>query len=149
MKNFIDWLLSRNINSERLSDFGKLLLRIGVAFPMSIRHGWPTLANWWKGEISYPDPLGLGQNLTMVMMGSLEAVATLMIVVGILTRPASLMLAVGFSVAVLVVHGADDFGTKELPYLYMVAYWAIFLIGPGRFSMDFWLFGKKADRSIS
>lgn len=149
MRNFIDWLLSRSFHSDRFSEFGKLLLRIGVAFPMSIRHGWPTLANWWKGEISYPDPLGLGQNLTMVMMGSLEAVATLMIVVGILTRPASLMLAVGFSVAVFVVHGADDFGTKELPYLYMVAYWSIFLIGAGRFSLDFWLFGKKADRSIS
>lgn len=143
MKHFSDWLLSRNINSESLSDFGRLLLRVGVALPMSLRHGWPTLANWWKGEISYPDPLGLGESLTMLAMGSLEAVATLLIVVGILTRPAASMLAVGFSVAVLVVHGADDFGTKELPYMYMVAYWAIFWIGPGRYSADAWLFGGK------
>lgn len=143
MKNLSDWLLSRNSNSESLSDLGKLLLRVGVALPMSLRHGWPTLANWWNGEISYPDPLGLGESLTMLAMGSLEAVATLLIVIGILTRPAALMLAVGFSVAVLVVHGADDFGTKELPYMYMVAYWVIFWIGPGRYSADGWVFGGK------
>jgi putative oxidoreductase len=145
MKKAIDWLLSRNINVEILAECGRLLLRVGVALPMSLRHGWPTLASWWRGEISYPDPLGLGQNLTMLLMGSLEAIATLMIVFGVLTRSAALMLAVGFSVAVLIVHGTDDFGTKELPYLYMVAYWAIFLIGPGRLSFDFWFFGNKKD----
>ena len=124
-------------------DFGKLWLRLMVAVPLSFRHGWPTLANWWRGEISYPDPFGIGQNLTMLAMGSLEAVAATLVAVGLLTRPAALTLAAGFSVAVLVVHGTDDFGYKELPYLYMVSFWAIFWIGPGRFSLDRLWFGKK------
>lgn len=142
MKSIFDRLLSTYSTGKRL-DFGLLLLRLFFALPLTIRHGWPTLFNWWKGEISYPDPLGLGENLTMFIMGSIEAFCATFVVLGFFTRISAFLVASGFTVAVLVVHGQDSFGVKELAYMYMSGFWSVFLLGSGRYSLDFLIFGKS------
>ena len=42
-------------------------------------------------------------------------------------------------VAAFIVHGADPLAKKEMALLYFIAFVAIFLAGPGKFSID----GKK------
>jgi putative oxidoreductase len=142
MKRMFQWLLYPK-DTGRIVDLGLLLLRLFFALPLTIRHGWPTLFNWWKGEISYPDPIGLGENLTMLLMGSIEAFCATFVVLGIFTRISAFFVASGFTVAVLVVHGADSFAVKELAYMYMAGFWSVFFLGPGRFSLDFLIFGRN------
>ena len=142
MKILFRWLFNLKENGN-IKDLGLLLLRLFFALPLTIRHGWPTLFNWWKGEISYPDPLGLGENLTMLLMGSIEAFFATFVVLGILTRISAFFVASGFTVAVLVVHGADSFAVKELAYMYMAGFWSVFFLGPGKFSLDFLIFGRN------
>ncbi|WP_194776997.1 DoxX family protein [Pararhodonellum marinum] len=135
----MDWWLNSE-SASKFQDFGLLVLRCLFGLTLSFRHGWPTLADWWHGEISYPDPIGLGESLTMFLMGTAEAVFTLFIALGLFTRPAALCLVLGFATAFFVVHAADSFATKELPFLYLSGMTAIFLLGAGRFSLDrfFW-----------
>lgn len=143
MKVIFDWLLSAYSTGNRL-DFGLLLLRLFFALPLTIRHGWPTLFNWWKGEISYPDPLGLGENLTMLIMGSIESFCATFVVLGLFARISAFFVASGFTVAVLVVHGADTFAVKELAYMYMAGFWSVFLLGSGKFSLDSLIFKRRS-----
>jgi putative oxidoreductase len=142
MKKVFGWLFISNENGN-IKDIGLLLLRLFFALPLTIRHGWPTLFNWWKGEISYPDPLGLGENLTMLLMGSIEAFCATFVVLGIFTRISAFFVASGFTVAVLVVHGADSFAVKELAYMYMAGFWSVFFLGPGKFSLDSLIFSRN------
>jgi putative oxidoreductase len=142
MKKVFGWLFISNENGN-IKDIGLLLLRLFFALPLTIRHGWPTLFSWWMGEISYPDPLGLGENLTMLLMGSIEAFCATFVVLGIFTRISAFFVASGFTVAVLVVHGADSFAVKELAYMYMAGFWSVFFLGPGKFSLDSLIFSKN------
>jgi putative oxidoreductase len=142
MKKVFGWLFISNENGN-IKDIGLLLLRLFFALPLTIRHGWPTLFNWWKGEISYPDPMGLGENLTMLLMGSIEAFCATFVVLGIFTRISAFFVASGFTVAVLVVHGADSFAVKELAYMYMAGFWSVFFLGPGKFSLDSLIFSRN------
>lgn len=135
MKAFIDWLFHSKPASKP-QDLGLLALRLLFALPLSIRHGWPTLIDWWNGDIQYPDPLGLSESLTMLVMGCIEAIGTVLVAAGLYTRISAFLVASGFLVAVLIVHGADPFGVKELAYMYMSGFLSIFLLGPGRFSLD-------------
>jgi putative oxidoreductase len=40
------------------------------------------------------------------------------------------------AVAFFIVHGADDFSTKELGFLYLGIFVSLFFTGPGKFSAD-------------
>ncbi|PSL07278.1 DoxX family protein [Cecembia rubra] len=147
MKAFFYWLFSTYSTGKKL-DFGLLLLRLFFALPLTIRHGWPTLFQWWKGEISYPDPLGLGENLTMLIMGSIEAFCATFVVLGLFTRISAFFVAAGFTVAVLVVHGTDTFAVKELAYMYMAGFWSVFFLGSGKYALDFLIFGKSQGKRL-
>ncbi len=138
MKAFIIWLFHFKPAGES-QDLGLLTLRLLFTLPLSIRHGWPTLIDWWNGDMQYPDPLGLGESLTMLIMGCIEAICTVLVAVGLYTRISAFLVASGFLVAVVVVHGADPFGVKELAYMYMSGFLSVFLLGPGRFSLDNYL----------
>lgn len=48
------------------------------------------------------------------------------------------------AVAAFIIHGADPLAKKELALLYLAAFAAIGLTGPGRFALDAWLPGRLA-----
>jgi len=45
-------------------------------------------------------------------------------------------------VAALVVHAPDPFMRKELPLLYAAVFLVLVISGPGRYSVDNWIFRK-------
>lgn len=135
MTPLIDWLFNTR-SPNKTKDWGLLALRLLFGVPLSFRHGWPTVMDWWRGEISYPDPLGLGESLTMLIMGTVEAICPIFVIVGFFTRIAAFFVAFGFVVAVLVAHASDPFAVRELAYMYMSGFFAVFLLGPGKFSID-------------
>lgn len=47
-------------------------------------------------------------------------------------------------IAFFVVHSSDLYATKELSLVYFFFYLTIFILGSGKFSLD-WLFSKKED----
>ena len=133
------------LTHKNYDDAGKLLIRLLFGLSLAINHGYPTFSGIFSGEGSgrYPDPLGLGAELSRVLMGTSEFVFALMVAIGLFTRIAVLPVIFGFSVAFFIFHSGDPFGEKEMAYLYLSAFLSIFILGPGKYSFDHLLFKKK------
>lgn len=134
----------QRLNSTKLSEFidaktSAAIFRIFVAFFMLYGHGWGKLMTVFGG--SFPagfDPIGIGPELSMILAAFAEGICSLLIIAGFWTRLASLFLIINMSVAVFIVHfpAGDWFGDMELALFYLVAFAVVFLLGPGKFSID-------------
>lgn len=101
-----------------------------------VRHGWPKLSAFAEKKGVFPDPLGIGSELSLSLACVGEFVAPLLLILGLGTRLASLPAAFTMAVAAFLVHGGDPLAKKEMAIIYLVAFVAIGLIGPGRYSLD-------------
>jgi putative oxidoreductase len=126
---------------------GLLVLRavVGAAF---VLHGWPKIQspfNWMGPDAPFPGWMQLAAAVA-------EFGGGIAIVLGALTPLAALALAITMGVAIAKVHvpqghafvarpGEPSF---ELAAAFLAAVVAIFLLGPGRISVDALLFGSKS-----
>ncbi|GAB4255189.1 MAG: DoxX family protein [Saprospiraceae bacterium] len=119
------------------SDLALLLLRVTFGGLMFINHGMGKAAKVLAGELTkFGDPIGLGPEISLILAAFAEAVCAILLVVGLFTRWAAIPLIITMAVAVFVVHIDDPFKKMEMGLLYLTVYLAIFMTGPGRFSID-------------
>ncbi len=133
--------------------FALLLLRlvVGTAF---ILHGWPKIQNpmHWMDKAPSPPPALLQAAAALAEFGGGIA-----LIVGLLTPLATLGIAATMVGAFLLSHfpkgdgfvgGAPGDGSYELTLVYLALSVALFTIGPGRYSLDALLRGRKADAVV-
>lgn len=138
-------LFNTNYNHRSL-DFALLILRLAIAVLM-LTHGIAKLNTLLEGgEIKFPDPIGVGPVLSLVLAVFAEVFCSALILIGLATRLAVLPLIITMVIAVLVIHGADGMAEKELGLHYLVAYLVLLFAGSGRFSIDS-LISRKTTRS--
>ena len=118
-----------------LSDLGLAFFRIAVSGMMLV-HGIPKFQNLISGNFEFGDPLGIGAAPSLFLAVIGEMVCPLLIILGFKTRLAAIPAAVTMAVAAFIVHGSDDFATKEKALFYLVAFITLILVGPGKFSID-------------
>jgi putative oxidoreductase len=121
-----------------------LILRIemGVAF---ILHGWPKIQNafsWMPAEAPVP-------GLLQALAAFAEFGGGIALLLGLLVPLASLGLIATMAVAALVhIQKGDPFvgytGSYEPATVYLAMSILLFLMGPGRYSLDAKLFGTKS-----
>lgn len=120
----------------RKESLAKLILRLSMGGFM-LTHGWPKLSRLIStGEFKFKDPLGLGPEVSLIAVIFAEFVCSILVILGFKTRLATIPLMFTMLVAAFVVHAADPFGRKEKALLFFVGFLVIFLIGPGRHSLD-------------
>jgi putative oxidoreductase len=119
---------------DRAINLASLLLRLAAA--SMLVHGWAKLANFSEKAEKFSDPLNIGHTGSLALTVFAEFFCTIFIVLGIFTRAASIPLMITMAVVVFMVHAHDPFGDKELAVLYLFLYAAIFVIGPGKYSID-------------
>jgi putative oxidoreductase len=78
----------------------------------------------------------LGSGLSLVLVTFAEFFCAVFVIVGAFTRVALIPLLINLTVIVFVVHGGDPIKKKELAVFYLLTYIALFLTGPGKFSVD-------------
>ena len=117
------------------SDLGLLILRI-VSGAALLTHGFPKFQKVLEGSMQFGDPIGVGQATSLHLSAFAEFICAILIILGLLTRLAAIPLIINMAVACLIVHSADDFGTKELSLLYLGMFLTLFLTGPGKYSVD-------------
>ena len=122
------------MNNSLLKDIGLAVLRIGASTFM-LTHGYGKLQMLINGA-EFGNPLGIGStpSLFLAMIG--EFICPILIIFGFKTRWAAIPVIITMAVAAFIVHGADPFQRKEMALLYLVAFVAIALAGPGKFSVD-------------
>jgi len=118
-----------------LKDAGLALLRIASSAMMLV-HGIPKLQKIISGNLEFGDPLGIGAAPSLFLAVIGEVICPLLIIIGFKTRWVAVPSAITMAVAAFMVHGTDDFATKEKALLYLVIFITIILLGPGRFSVD-------------
>ena len=120
---------------NNLPNLALAILRIGAS-AMLLTHGIPKLQMLFADTISFPDPLGVGALLSLILATLGEVVAPIFIIIGYRTKIASIFPMAVMTVALLLVHFNDPFGRKEKAALYLLAFLVVFLAGPGRYSID-------------
>lgn len=100
-----------------------------------LTHGIPKINRLTNPE-GFPDPLGVGPLFSLILAIIGEVIAPVLIIIGLKTKLAAIPAMITMGVAAFMIHAADPIGKKEHALLYLIAFLAIFLAGPGRFSVD-------------
>lgn len=131
-------------NKQSLTSIGLLLLRVTFGCFMLV-HGWQKLAGYSAMADKFPDPLGMGSQLSLIMAIGAEVGCSLLLIAGLGTRFAAIPLAFTMIIALFVVHGADPWKTRELAACYLAVYATLMLTGAGCFSVDHCLSRRKSN----
>ena len=110
-------------------------------------HGWQKFTGFSEMADKFPDPIGMGNHLSLIMAIGAELGCSLLVIAGFATRLAAIPLAFTMIVALFIVHGGDPWKEQELAACFLVVYATLMLVGPGRFSVDHRLWGKTIDSS--
>ena len=118
-------------------DLALLLLRVGFGLYMAIGHGWGKIT---AGPEKWADLGGMiGLDFAPAFWGFMAAIsefgAALLVALGLLTRPAALLVALTMATAATM-HIVTGNGSPESALIYLVAFVAIMLYGPGKYSAD-------------
>lgn len=117
------------------ADCAVLILRVGISCLM-LTHGYAKLTNFLGGDRAFADPIGIGEELSYVLTICAEFGCSILIILGLGTRAALIPLIITMVVVATIVHAKDPFDMKEHALLFLFPYIALFLTGPGRFSVD-------------
>lgn len=132
-------MLKRLMNpgpTDLWSSIGLLILRLAAGTMMVYGHGWKKLMSFSEKAGTFPDPIGVGNELSMALAVGAEVGAAALLIVGLFTRLAAVPLMFTMIVAAFVVHGDDPFARKELALMYLSVFTALACVGAGRFSVD-------------
>ncbi|NJB70048.1 putative oxidoreductase [Saonia flava] len=117
------------------NDMGLAILRIAPSV-MLMTHGIGKFQKLINGNFEFGNPIGIGATPSLFLTVIGEFICPILIILGFKTRWAAIPPAITMLVAALIVHSADPFGTKEKALMYLVFFVAIFLLGPGKYSID-------------
>jgi putative oxidoreductase len=129
--------------SEKQKSFGLLLLRVAIGSFM-LMHGIQKAMAFTEMSQTFPDPLGMGSQLSLISAIGAEAGCSILLILGAFTRLALLPLAFTMGVALFMIHAADEWEVKELAAVYLAVYIGLLIMGPGEFSIDAWRRNKKS-----
>ncbi len=116
-------------------DFAALILRIGTGF-LILPHGWDKFQAILSGNWVFPDPLGIGSSTSLFLTVFAELLCGIAIVLGLFARPAAIILAFTMVVAGFIVQSGSPIQERESAFLFLTLCISIFLLGPGKFSLD-------------
>ena len=136
-------LFSRSASPRQLS-FGLAALRLAVA-TIFIRHGAQKLFVYgFAGVTGAFTQMGIPfPGVTGPFIALLEFFGGIALLIGLLTRLLALGFVFDMLVAILLVQLKRGFSGYELEFLLLVSSIALFLTGPGRFSVDALLAGRS------
>jgi putative oxidoreductase len=111
-----------------------LLLRLTSA--LMISHGWKKLANFSEKVDTFSDPLHVGHAASLSLTIFAEFFCAIFILAGIFTRLSTIPLIICMLVIIFVVDRGQPFLESESAIIYCMLYIAIFVLGPGKYSLD-------------
>ena len=131
------------LNSSTISAFvssgiSAMILRVFASFFLFYGHGLGKLEMVLNGNFQFLDPIGLGPMITLIFAAFAEGICSILVLLGFYTRLAALFVVINMAGAVFTHHfpAGDAFGGMEAALLYLVIFFVIFLLGPGKFAMD-------------
>ena len=137
--------------ANKTQEFSWTLLRILSSLMFLVGHGYGKMF----GERAQPflyeagsgmDFFGINVGINMLWIaGAIEFFGGILLALGLFTRWIALLAAILMVMAYVAAHWAwfPTLNRGELATMYFMVYLAIFAYGPGRYSLDYMLFGRK------
>ena len=118
-----------------------LRLFFGVLFFV---HGLDKLMNFSQLSLKFPSVLGFGSYVTLMVAIFCEFCCSIFLLAGFLQRVILIPMIIAMGVAFFDVHDAI-LPEGELSLIYMIVFFILFMVGPGRYSVDY-LVDKKIQK---
>ena len=118
-----------------LFNISLLLFRVIISCAL-MTHGYRKLIRLIDGNIWGRTHFIFNEEVSMALVVFGEFFAPLFVVIGFGTRIFAIPIIYTFCVIVFDVHWEDSFGKMEKGLMFLVSYISIFLIGPGKISVD-------------
>lgn len=126
-------------------DLAALVLRLGFGLMMSVNHGYVKLTHFHEWKSDFTSFMGLGGSLSLALAIFAELGCSILLILGLFTRLALVPLLVTM-VVIFQSHNWDFLGEGELGTCFLIGYLAILAIGPGRYSLDWALSERSANK---
>lgn len=121
-------------------DAGLLALRLIVPGSLFLKHGLEKLFTFSAMASHFPNPLHIGPVPSLVFAMVSDGICMPLLMLGLATRWAALWAFINLTVAWMFVHHFQFFGHGgdhgELVVVYIGTMVALFLAGPGKYSID-------------
>jgi putative oxidoreductase len=120
------------------TDLALLLLRVWLGGSLLWLHGLGKIPRLMADEVRFASVAGLSPTVSLALAVVGEVVAPVLLIIGLGARWAALLSAATMLGAFVVGHGMALSGERsgELPFIFLAGFVALFLAGPGRFSID-------------
>ena len=118
-----------------------LRLLFGILF---FTHGLDKLANFNELLPNFPDVLGFGSYMSLMVSIFCEFCCSLFLIAGLLVRLTVIPMMIAMAVAFFDVHDGM-FPEGELALIYLIMFIILYITGPGKFSIDY-LIDKKIQK---
>lgn len=136
-------------NKPLFSETSYLMLRFFTGVMMCYYHGWSKLmadSSRWE-RLGNALTYWIGLDSLKVTFGFLaafsESIGSLLIAIGLFTRPATFLLGITMTVASSKKISEAGIDGAELPLLFLILCLVIILKGPGKLSLDRFLFKNR------
>ena len=142
---FYNFLFPQYFRGKGVS-FLILFLRLffGIMFFV---HGLDKMMNFEALSLTYPDILGFGSYMSLMLTIFCEFCCSLFLIFGLLIRIMVLPMIISMAVAFFDVHDAL-LPEGELALIYLCLFIFLYITGPGRYSLDY-LIDKKFRKHIA
>lgn len=121
--------------SETSFNIAVLILRVTFGSLLLINHGIDKLKHFAERQNSFPDPFHMGHMPSLMLALFAEVFCAVFIILGLFTRIMAIPVVINFAVIVFMVNKSYS-GNGELGVLFFAGFFAILLMGPGKYSID-------------
>ena len=116
--------------------FSLLLLCLRLFFGlMFMLHGIEKIYNYTELCFVFPDPIGLGSEISLILTIFAEMFCSIGFIAGALYRLSMIPMLVTMLIAFLHIHNGNIF-QGELSFIYLIVFILMYIAGPGQYSID-------------
>jgi len=128
--------------SPMLFNIGMFFLRLAVGMEMIFVHGFKKLGIGVAQVEKVPNPLHLPDTFNYAFVVSANIFFPFFVLIGFCTRLATFPTLAVTLTGYFVLHWNDASLVKDTPFIYSVIFLYIMVLGPGKYSIDNYIFKK-------
>jgi putative oxidoreductase len=121
---------------------GLLILRVFAGLSLFLNHGWEKLTRYSIMVQHFPDPIHIGAHASLAFALLSDGICSVLVILGLATRPATIIILINLLTVFFFMDHAvffSHFGDGQLVWVYIAAFAAVLIAGPGRLSIDAYL----------
>ncbi|SKB93850.1 putative oxidoreductase [Soonwooa buanensis] len=142
MKTSLLKLFSTEIN-PRIQDVTLLAFRVLLSGELIYAHGLKKLGVGVGEAEVVPNPLNLPEAFNSLFADAASLIFPLFVIAGLATRIAVLPILAVTLTGYFVLHFHDAPLIKDTPFMYSLSYLVILFLGPGKYSLDYFIQKNK------